>query len=660
MGGARAVAEARQLRIEDELRDALAVAQVDEHAAAMVAVARDPAEEDDGLARVGGTELVGVVRAFQLVDESGHSPAQCSISPVDSTTKVSRLSSTLAACAAAAIAPAFLAASHAANVADAAHDRGVARALAFDPQPWRSLDVLVGVLLAPLPLGTRAFRAALGGALVLACAGAALFAIARALLTACARTTRLGAFVALLAAVTPLVAAPWQIEGAAVGGSALGALLVLSPVAVLAAGLDARWAALALGLALGHEPLAGVCALAGCAALVAADPALRATLVPRADLPLALRALLPWALAGLLPFALAVARTHASGAPLLAALAEGWAGERGASPPGGPGAFVDREWGPIFGLLVVAGAALAALVPAARALAGALAAIALGGLACAWLGAPVGPTRFGAPVLAAFGAASVLGGVAMQAAARAVAGARVPMARASAAMILVLEAALPADLADDALTRTAPRAAGAAAAWDDAAWGALAPKTVLLVGAPSIYARALAARAGATLRDDVTLVPTFAHDARAWRAMSGDPALVPLWRELELAGAPSESALSSVASARPLAMAYDARWATTWETGRSEGKALGKHLVPLALFDEVEPEPRGASDRRRALDASQPARDRLARVVRGDPELEAAAHALLRARADLAASLPSEADVAARTAADAQAFAAGD
>ena len=41
------IAVARELRVEDELRDALAVAQIDEDAAAVVAVARDPAEEDD-------------------------------------------------------------------------------------------------------------------------------------------------------------------------------------------------------------------------------------------------------------------------------------------------------------------------------------------------------------------------------------------------------------------------------------------------------------------------------------------------------------------------------------------------------------------------------------------------------------------------------------
>src|ERR1700722_19868936 len=127
--------------------------------------------------------------------------------------------------------------------APAAPVGGVARVLGLDPQPWRALDVLVGALLAAFPVGTRAARAALGGALVTACAGAVLYVLARRLLGACsdiARTRRLRFFVAAIAALTPLVAAPWQIEAAAVGGSVAGALLVLAPLALLALALTDR------------------------------------------------------------------------------------------------------------------------------------------------------------------------------------------------------------------------------------------------------------------------------------------------------------------------------------------------------------------------------------------------------------------------------------
>ena len=546
-----------------------------------------------------------------------------------------------------ALVPACLVASHAGHVADAAHDRGVARVLGLEPQAWRSLDVLAGAVMAPLPVGTRAERAALGGALVVGVSGYLLYSVARRLLAACADTRFLGAFVAAIAAITPLVSAPWQIEGAAVGGSATGALLALAPAAlVLGGGRASVWgpaAGLLLGLAFGHEPLVGLCAAAGVAAALASDPARREELSSAAR---AQPAMLASGLVGLAPWALAMARSQASGAHLLAALGQDWAGERALSHAGSPAGFVAAEMGMMFAALAVAGGTLALLIPAARPAAAGLLGVAAAGFACASIGAPLGPTRFGAPLLAAFAAASGLAAVAMQALVRAVSTARVPMARASAAMIVVLELALPADMADEALQRTDRPAAGATEAWDDAAWGTLPPGTVVLVTDRGTYDRALAARAGGTLRDDLTVVPTFARDAAARRALASDAALVPLWRDLELAGAPGEASLSSLASVRPLAAVYEPKW----------GKAIGKHLVPQALFDRLAPEPRGSSDRRRALDAWGPVRDRLARGIRGDRELEVAAEALLAARAELCADLSGDGDLAARTADDARAF----
>ena len=547
-----------------------------------------------------------------------------------------------------ALVPACLLASQVGNVPDAAHDGGVARVLGLDPQPWRALDVAVGMILGAFPVGTRAARAALGSALVAAFAGAVLYVLARRLLGACADSRRLRFFVASIAALTPLVAPPWQIEGTAVGGSVAGALLAILPLALAAEG--ARWpvVALALGLAAGYEPLVGACAAAACAALVASSPAARESLAIAWR---ARRSLVAVAgLVGLAPWLLAVLRVRAAGIPLGAALADAWSGEHGLSHGGSPAGFVGTEMGVVLTALAVAGAVLAMLVPTARPVASGVVALVMSGFASAWLGAPVGPTRFGAPVLAAFAAASVLAGVAMQAAVRAIASARVPMARASAAMVVVLELAIPADMAEDALARAAPRVAGAAAAWDDAAWAALPPRSVVIVTAAPVYARALAARASGTLRDDLTLVPTFLHDPYARRALAGDPALLPLWRDLELTGIPGEAALSSLAAARPVAMSYEPRW----------GKTVAKHLVPATLFDRFEPEPRGASDRRTGLDAFAPVRDRLTRAIAADPELRAAAAIPLRARAALAVDLSSDADLVARTAADVRAFAPGE
>lgn len=556
--------------------------------------------------------------------------------------------------------PACLAALAVSNVPDAAHDAGVTRALGLDAQPWHSLDAVVAGVLAWLPLGTLPVRAALGGALVLAAAGAVVFVLARSLLAACAETPRLGAMVAVIATWCALLDGAWQLEGASVGGSALSATLAVGALAALAArklGLAVFLSALSVS----QDPLAGLCALLGVVAFVVVDPEMRAGAVDtgRKEWPV----LAGLAALGLAPLGLAVERTRAAGVPVMQALAAPYAGERGVSALAAPWPFVQRELGVVLLAAAAAGVVLAMLVPRARATAAGLVAMSGTGLACAWLGAPMGPTRFGAPVLVALACACVLAGVAMQALVRAVAEARVPLARASAAMVIVLELVAPVDAADDAFDRCSVRPQGAppwldspAATWNDAAWGELPPRAVVLVTDRAVWRRAAASRATGVLRGDVTVVPVFAHGAEAARFLARDPALLPLWRDLELAGAPGEESLSTLAAVRPVAMAYDPAWA----------HVLAKHLVPAGLFDRFEPEPRGTSDRRQGLDAFLPVRERLARAVArahdrrfADPEVAAAAATLLRQRLlDLAAS--GDRDLVGRAVDDLHAFAPDD
>jgi hypothetical protein len=548
------------------------------------------------------------------------------------------------ACAAlAAAVPGCLAAMHVAGVPDAAHDDGVLRVLGLGGGAWRAVDVALGHALALAPVGTRATRAALGGALVVAAAGAALYTLVRRMLAECAETRRLGAVVAGVAAVLPLVGAPWQIEASSVGGSTLGALLALLPLTLAArrasAGIEEAGdaEAFALGLAIGDEPLVGLCAAAGYVTFVLG----RDVLAGRRPDPARAGARVPAFVAGLAPLAIALGRAHRSGMPARAALTAAWAGERGASHAGSPLPLLHAEAGPVLVLLAAIGAALAMFVARARPLALALAATAAAGLGSAWLGAPVGPTRFGAPVLAGLAATAGLAAIAMQAAVRIVAQARIPMARTSAAMIVVLEVVMPVDRADEALVGAAARASGAAADWSDAVWGTLPAHAVVLVPDPGLYARALADEARGAWRPDLALVPLGPGAAAAWRPLADDAALVPLRRDLELAGKPSEEALSTLAVRRPVAAAFDPAW----------GRALARHLVPVSLLDRFEPEPRGATDRRRLLDALAPAEARLARSVAGDPELLAAATSLLQAR-ESGVALDGDKDVLERVAGD--------
>jgi hypothetical protein len=546
------------------------------------------------------------------------------------------------------------------NVADAAHDAGVARALGLDPQPWGSLDAVVGWLLAWVPLGTLSGRAAMGQALGVGIAGAVVFELARRLLAACADAPRIGAVVAVIATWCAVLGPAWQLEGSAAGGSTVGALLALAPLALLAdadeEGARPPWrlAALLLGLAIAQDGLAGLVGLAGCAALVGLGKLARQRLVVAWWSEW--RALVACFLVGLLPLIVAIARTRMAGAPLYDALFASGAGERGLSGMGAPWLMLQRELGPVMAALVVFGAVLALLVPRSRPLGAGLVAVMGLGLSCGWAGAALGPSRFGAPVLAAMAAACLLAGATMQALVRAIAQAKVPLARASASMVLVLEMVAPVDAADESLTRAAERARGGgvspespAVAWDDTAWGAMPPRSIVLVTDARIWRRATAARATGSLRGDIAVVPTFAHGALAARFLARDAAMVPLWRDLVLSGAPTEESLSGLAAARPLMTTFQPAW----------DRVLGKHLVPQGLFDRFEAEPRGTSDRRKALEQFLPKRERLARAVVRDLELADASAFLLRQRVlDMAAS--GDRDLIGSAVADLDAFSPGD
>jgi hypothetical protein len=212
-------------------------------------------------------------------------------------------------------------------------------------------------------------------------------------------------------------------------------------------------------------------------------------------------------------------------------------------------------------------------------------------------------------------------------------------------MILLLEVVMPVDRADDAIARTARRRSSAAADWSDATWGALPPHTAVLLPDPRLYERARADEACDALRPDLALIPAYPHAATAWRNLAADESLVPLRRDLQLSDAPGEESLSSLAVHRAVAVAFASQW----------GRPLARHLVPLSLLDRFEPEPRGASDRRRALDGVAPAFERLTRAVAGDPELVMAAGWLLRAR-ESGMALDGDKDVLARAQADVEAL----
>jgi hypothetical protein len=535
------------------------------------------------------------------------------------------------------------------SVVDAGHDSGVTRVLGLAAQPWRALDVAVGGLLTPVPAGTRVARAEVGGALVVGLAAAALYALTRRLLSHCARAPRLGPVVAAIATLSALLGPAWQREGVTIGGSATGAsLILLAPLLALRAlerPTRGRWSAVAavLGLSIGHEPLVGLSALGAIAVLAACCRQFRVAFARRP--PEELRTIAAGGALGLLPFIVAVARTRASGAPLAPALLRDWAGERGAAWGGSLAHLASENIGGLGATMALAGLTAGLLAEAARPLVLALGAMTLIGVASPCAGAPVGPTRVGAPVLAATAAAWAFAGVGLLLLVRLVDQARVPLARWAAAMVILLELTLAVEAADASFAAPRPRTDE----WDALVWGKMPPGTVVLLADPRTYERAQAARASGTLPDRITIVPTFQSGGPPSRALLTEASWRHLWRDLALDGKPSEASLAALADSSPLDMAYDLEW----------DHGLARHLVPDGLFDRYTAEPRGAIDRLRALDAFRAVRDELALVVGHDPDLAEVTGACLRARiAGYAAA--GERDLALRGAADALAITPSD
>jgi hypothetical protein len=525
----------------------------------------------------------------------------------------------------------LFAAAHAESVPDAAHDLGAARALGLGwTGAFRALDAAVGALLGWAPIGTRALRAELCGAALLGVAGLVVYALARRLVAAYApEATRIGPAAAAIGSLAATLSVAWQLE-AAPGGSILGALLALLPVAIVASAENLRMTrfaelGIALGLAATYEPLVGAAALLG-AATYAALSARREGVDVRAGLRTAAPLLLAVPAAAIAP-AHAWIRGNVDARLVLPRAA--WAaplGEAGASPRTTPLDLVSAELGWVLAAAAALGLVLAFMASRARPIAAALLVIAAVGYAGVLVGAPAGPTRWSGATLAALGVTTAIAAVAMQAAVRAVATANIPMAHASAVMILVLELALPARVADDAWSRAEDRARGAGSAWDEAAWGTVPAGAIVLLSDARALERIVATRATGAMRGDLSVVPLVDLGGRmASVEISREARLQPLLRDMALEGAPEELSLSSLAAARPLVMVFDPRWE----------KPLSRHLVPVGLFARFETEPRGPSDRRVALDLARPDLGRLERAATSprDPDTCAAAASLLRARA---------------------------
>lgn len=529
-----------------------------------------------------------------------------------------------------ALVPSLLAAAGATRGEPASHDEGVVRAVGLGwTGCFRGLEAMLASVWMLVPVGSRTLRAGLASALVTAACGALAFVVSRRMAFAASPASaspRLIVAAAGVAALSTLLAPVWQCEGSVPGGTVVGAAIVLAAIALTHAEEGEPGAvALLVGLAASYEPLVLVATLAALAPW--AERVVRARVLDGRALVTAA----PAFVVGLAPtaFAAALARRApeialASAKPFASPLGEG--ATRTPSANAAILAFATTEIGVLLLLAAAIGVVLAARRPEARRLLASLGSvIAVGMLACA-LGAPISPWHVSAAVLAATACVHALAAVALAAAVSALARAPLPFAPASAALVVVLELVLPVRAADETLSRREARVAYASTVWNEAAWGPAPASAVLLVFEPATMRRIAAARATGDMRADLVVVPTFALPSRITdRALRAEPKLAPLYRDVALGVTPEELSLTTLASERPLLASFDPRWS----------RDLARHFVPVGLTSRFEPEPRGASDRRKALDAFTPVKERLVRVAiaKKDADIAAATASLLRARA---------------------------
>jgi hypothetical protein len=529
------------------------------------------------------------------------------------------------------------------NQTQAAHDANVVRAAGIGQSTlFHSLDALVASLFAWLPLGTHTFRLSLSSVAVAGLMGFLVFEITRTILKG-ARTRSENAAetaIALLASCTFMVTPMVQVEARAPAGALIGVTLVLACWASVRCFSSSHYRSFFLvGLCFAQEPLLGLAALVF---VLATDTSLKAA--KRANVSAAKIACAFGT--GLAPLSVQAMRSRfgsSEGFSLSAALGDA-SGFDHPTPLG----FVKGELGFVLSGLALLGVFVGLRAQASRRDTILITCVLAFGTLAVLLGAPIGPQRFGASVLLLLASMMMLAAMAGHFMIAQLVEAKIPFARASATLVVILFCAAPLRVLDETDSRLTAMRTLALASWEDLAFDALPPKSLVLIRDSRLWLRTEAARAQGSLRQDLSIVPTSALEARAAATvLAREPALAPLLRDILLSGSPQELTLSTLAKTKPLCVEF----AHTWNQN------LAKHLVPVGLFMQYEAEPRALSERKLALESQTVLRDRLARALmsESDPELKKLTIKALRLRA-MSTALTGEKSSTVRTLEDLRVF----
>jgi hypothetical protein len=486
------------------------------------------------------------------------------------------------------------------------------------------LSTLATQAMSLLPLGPRAFRAALVSALAMALACKMLFALVQRTLAAASSSRKpnatLAAVLGAIATMTAGLSPSWQRE-ATVGGSAM--LATAATLALVTAALrcfeeerrdalgEKRWLLIGglTGATFAESPAAALSAVAVILAMVAARsfdapngrparlPGLRIVygalalgLVTAALLlaPLALRPIAPRGIAdvgrSLSATSLSALDVDATRASALVA----WTHEIGLVSLGiaAAGALIALTKRTTRVLLapLLALVAIDTLLPARTA--GILSADPL--------------TAVRALAIAAITTSSALG---VHEVVAALLRARIPFARSGAVLVVVFHLTLVALTTEESGFAADRSEQMLAEAWTDESLERLPPSSAVLIRSPALAWRLWAAQLVRGQRPDVVVVPIPLLDrGRVARTLlTQGREFEPLVRDFAISGRPSEFALSTVADVHPLHVEMDRTWS----------KRLVTHLMAFGLWLEYAPQPLGPSDRKSRSAAALVSMERL-------------------------------------------------
>ncbi len=194
--------------------------------------------------------------------------------------------------------------------------------------------------------------------------------------------------------------------------------------------------------------------------------------------------------------------------------------------------------------------------------------------------------------LAALASLTLLAMLAVQSLSLGVIRLRGPIAKLATVLPLLFLATLVLVNADDAGFAVERSERGAAERFTDEALAELAPNSVLLLSDARLTRRLWTARLLRGQRPDLLVVPMpwLERGGLTQRLLEGEPALVPMLREVLINGRPSEFSLSGLADQRPLAVEPESSWE----------RRLLEHLTPYPFWSHFEAQTVGRSDRRRA------------------------------------------------------------